>query len=410
MATKRGFSGWRSISKVEESSYDGGATIASTFRNAADPMQLVVELEDGTNLVGTEAEEANEQDILAKHSEGGEDLPRLRPNEAALYLAYLLGNVNQSPANEPASGYYTHTITPHAKTFTNGAQDGSSTPLTSLTVEDTSSFPSTGTIVNEDTGNEGAYTGKTATTFTGLTGDAASDNWGDDQSLHRRQPDHDYLLPSFSVLDYPGAAVKQQWDGCILQRFEIQGGRKGFVRAAGRIMGSGTLSNPGTSRPSELSEVYLKMGDITFNIGGTWDGRSFSSGTDISSKVRSFRWAGENIIPDDLVYEAAGGQQMARAERLQRRQTLQLEVEFSGLTEQNYVLSQTQLNLEIDMVGSSGSYGVKLIFPQFRFNTLPIAGTTGVLVRTQDAAIQQHSNYGSFFAQVINQQTDYLHA
>ena len=410
MTTKRGFSGWRSISKVEESTYDSAAAIGSTFRNAADPLNLQVELADGTELVGSEAEEANEQDILARHVEGPEELPRIRPNEAALYLAYLEGNLNQSPVNEPAAGYYTHTITPFAKSFTNGAQDGTTIPLTVLTVEDTSSFPSTGTIVNEATSNIAAYSGKTATTFTGLTGAATNDNWADDQGLHLEQPDEDYLLPSFTVLDHIGAALKKQWPGCMMQRFELSADRKGFVRGAGRIIGSGTNTSPGTARPAEITEVYLKMGDCNFNIAGTFNGRTFSGGTDINAKVRSFRWAGENEIPDELVYLPGGGQKMGRAERLRRRHALNLVVEFSDHTEENYVLNQTNLNLEINMVGASGSYAVKLIFPQFRFNTMPVSGGSGVLLRTQEAAVQQHSNYGAFMAVVQNQQSGYLHA
>ena len=408
MATKRGFSGWRAISKLEESAFDTAQTIGSTFRNAADPLNLQVELADGTELVGSEAEEADEQQVLSQRVTGPEDIPRLRPNEAALYLGFLLGNLNQSPVNEPASGYYTHTITPFPKTFLNGAQDGSTLPLTTITVEDTSSFPSSGSIVVESSSNTWTYTGKTATTFTGVN--SCSDNIPDNTGVHLLQPDNDYLLPSFTVLDYLGAALKKQWAGCMMQQVEISGARKGFVRMAGQIVGSGTATSPGTSRPAELTETYLKLGDATFTIAGTFDGTTFSGGTAINAKVRSFRWVGENEIPDELVFEPNGGAQMARAERLRRRMSLQLEVEFDDSTEEDYVINETNLNLIINLAGASGSWAVKLIFPQFRFQTFPTQGGVGVLVRTLDAAVQQHSNYGSFMAQVINKTVDYLHA
>ena len=152
------------------------------------------------------------------------------------------------------------------------------------------------------------------------------------------------------------------------------------------------------------------MGDCTITIGGTFDGRTFSGGTSLNTKVRSFRWSCDHELPDDLLYEAGGGQQIQRAERLRRRQTLQLVAEFSDHTEMDYVTNQTELNLQINMVGASGSYGVKLIFPQFRVNTTPPSGGTGVLLRTLEAALQRDSNYDSFFAQVINKQVDYLHA
>ena len=407
MATKRGFSGWRAISKVEESTYDAGATIASTFRNAADPLNVTVELSDGTDLIGTEAEAADEQDILCKRAVGAEALPKLRPNEAALYLAYAFGNLNQSPANEPASSYYTHTITPAAATYTNGAQDGTGAALTSLTVEDTSSWPSAGSFVNAATETAFAYTGKTATTFTGCS---MNESIADDALITRLQPDNDYTLPSFSILDYIGAAYKKQFDGCMVQSFEIAADRKGFIRGAAQIVGSGTVSNPSTSRPTELAEVYLKIGDANINIAGTFNGRTFTSGTDINAKVKGFRWSVENDIPDDLVYGVGGGQVRTKAERLRRRQSLQVMFEFEDMTEQAYVTAQTNLNLEINLAGASGSYAVNLYFPQMRFVSSPVSGGTGVLMTSQDAAIQQHATYGSVMAKVINQQVDYLHA
>ena len=407
MATKRGFDGWRAISKVEESSYDTDATIASTFRNDADPLNVAVELVDGTDLVGTEAEAANEQDILSKSGGGSESLPRLRPNEAALYLAYLFGNLNQSPINEPASGYYTHTITPGPVSYLTSAQDGSGAAVTTLNVEDTSSWPSAGTLVTAASGTEWAYTGKTATTFTGVS---ITDTMLDDALVSLKQPDNDYSLPSFTVLDYIGGTYKKQFSGCLMQSFEIAADRKGFIRAAGAITASGTISNPSTSRPTELTEVYLKIGDANVNIGGTWNGRAFTSGTDINAKVKGFRWSGENDIPDDLNYGVGGGQVRTKGERLRRRQSLQVMLEFEDMTEQDYVTSQTALNLEINLAGATGSYAVNLYFPQIKFNTLPVSGGVGVLMTTLDAAVQQNATYGSITAVVINQQVDYLHA
>ena len=410
MATKRGFTGWRSISKVEESSYDSAATIAATYRNAGDPMQLKVELQDSTDLVGSEAELADEQDILARRSEGDEELPRLRPNEAAIFFAYFLGNLNESPADEPGSGYQTHTITPAPTTFTDGAQDGSGTPLTSLDVEDTSSWPSSGTLVNPATGNEATFSGKTSTSFTGLSGDAAGDSWSDDAAVHILQPDNDYTLPSFTVLDYPGGAYKRQWTGCMLPSLRVEGDRRGFVRAGARIIGSGSYTTPSTSRPTELTEVYLRVGDADVNIGGNWNGRSWSSGTSLNAKVRGFRWEGTNEIPDELIYAIGGADKPTRAERSRRRQSLSLDLEFDDTTEIDYVTAQTDLNLQINLQGASGSYGVNLIWPQVRFTAADITGGVGVLLRGSDLAVQQDGTYGSFHVQVINQQTDYLHA
>jgi hypothetical protein len=228
--------------------------------------------------------------------------------------------------------------------------------------------------------------------------------------LYRKQPDYDYLLPSFTVLDYIGASLKRQWTGMMLPSLEISGSRKGFVRASARYLGSGSYTEPATARPSELSEVYLKMGDCTLTIAGTFNGRTFSGGTSLNAKVRSFRWRCDLETPDELLYLAGGGKKMGRAERVRRRQDLQVVVEFDDHTEYTYVIDQTSLNLQINMVGASGSYGVKLIYPQFRFTTMPISGGTGVLIRSLDAAVQRHSDYDSFFAQVTNKEVDYLHA
>ena len=408
MATYRGFTGWRSISKVEEAAYNTAATIASTYRNAVDPINLVVELADSTELVGTEAEEADAQEIVALHSEGAETLPRLRPNEAALFLAYFFGNLNQSPVNEPASTYYTHTITPRPVTFTTSAQDGSGVALTTINVEDTSSWPATGTLYVEASGNTWTYGGKTATSFTSVG--SCTDNLADNTALHLNQPDYDYLLPSFTVLDYPGAALKKQWPGCLLRSVEIAGERKGFVRLVAQIVGSGTTTSPATARPAELTEVYLKVGDATVTRGGTWNGTVFTGGTSINAACRSFRWSATQDIPDDLVYLMGGSTQMGRGERLRRSQTLQVVLEFSDDTEKAFVLDQTNMNLQINLAGASGSYAVKLIFPSITFSSVSMAGGTGVLLETLDAAVFHETTYGSVFAQVVNKEVDYLHA
>jgi hypothetical protein len=270
------------------------------------------------------------------------------------------------------------------------------------------SWPSAGSFTNPASGNTWTYSGKTATTFTGVN--SCTDNIADNQMVYRKQPDYDYLLPSFTVLDYIGASFKRQWPGQMIRQLEISGQRKGFVRATAQYLGSGTYTEPATARPSELTEVYLKMGDCSLTIAGTWNGRTFSGGTSLNTKVRSFTWTCANELPDDLLYEAGGGQQIQRAERLRRRQTLQLAMEFADHTELTYVTGQTSLNLLIDMVGASGSYGVQLIFPQFRFNAAPISGGTGVLLRSMEAGVQRHSSYDSFMAKVFNKQVDYLHA
>ena len=408
MATYRGFTGWRSISKVEEAAYDTAATIAATYRNAADPMNLVVELADSTELVGSAAEEVNDQEIMALHSEGAETLPRLRPNEAALFLAFFFGNLNQSPANEPAANYYTHTITPRPVTFTTSAQDGSVVPLTTIAVEDTSSWPATGTLYVEASGNTWTYGGKTATSFT--TVNSCNDNLANNTALHLKQPDYDYLLPSFTVLDYIGAALKKQWPGCLLQSLGIAGERKGFVRLTAQIVGSGTTTSPATARPAEVTEVYLKVGDATVTRGGTWNGTVFSGGTSINAACRSFDWSVSQDIPDDLVYLMGGSTKMGRGERLRRSQTLKMVLEFNSDTEKAFVLDQTNMNFQINLAGATGSYAVKLIFPSITFKGIQMTGETGVLVETMDASVFHHTTYGSMFAQVINKQVDYLHA
>ncbi len=408
MATYRGFTGWRSISKVEEAAYNTAATIAATYRNAADPINMVVELADSTELVGSAAEEANEQEIVALHSEGGETLPRLRPNEAALFLAFFFGNLNQSPASEPAADYYTHTITPRPVTFTTSAQDGSGVALTTIEVEDTSSWPATGTLYVEASGNTWTYGGKTATSFT--TVNSCTDNLANNTALHLNQPDYDYLLPSFTVLDYPGAALKKQWPGCLLRSIGISGERKGFVRLTAQIVGSGTTTSPATARPAEITEVYLKVGDATVTRGGTWNGTVFSGGTSINAACRSFDWSATQDIPDELVYLMGGSTQMVRGERLRRSQSLKVVLEFNSDTEKAFVLSQTNMNLQINLAGATGSYAVKLIFPSITFKAIQMAGGTGVLLETLDASVFHQTTYGSMFAQVINKQVDYLHA
>ena len=407
MATQRGFNSWFTADLPEETSYGTAQTIDSTSfieKCNGEPFELVAIMEDGTTLIGASAEEATEQTIVAWEARASREF-RFRLNTLAMVAAYGMGNISHV-ADEPSAGYYTHTITPFPKTFLSAAYVTTPVPSTEVNVDDTGSFPATGTLIFEDDLEEWSYTSKTATAF-----DAASlpsNNHADNVPVHLKFDTDTLVLPSMTAGGYFGG-VTSQYPGVLVSSFTLRASKKAFATISTDLVGRGNYTSPAITKPTAITdESYLKAGDCTITRVGTWDGRTFSGGTAISAAVNSLEWTWNNNLDDTADYVFGGGLYRGRGERTRRTQTVKLAVELEDLTYLGYLTGQTSVNLNVVFAGSA-SYSASLVFPQLKMVGTPITGGTGILLTSADAAVQQHATYGSAQLTIVNKKSGYVH-
>jgi len=289
------------------------------------------------------------------------------------------------------------------------------------TVDDTGSFPATGTLIFDEDSEEITYTSKAATQFNFSSGIAAdkADNGG----VRLKQNTRTMTLPSMTVLDAISGTLYKQWTGVLVNSLTLSGTRKDWVKLSADLVGSGTVTTPGapTKATALTDEAFLKAGDCTvfwgdgntmFYSGAAWQATIWDTSNDaeISSSIRSFNWTFNNNLDDTDDYLMGGGVYRERGEVGRRTQTLSMELEMADTTWLTLMSGQTLTDVKIAMTGPSGSYSATLHLPRVYLTGHVIGGGTGIVVTTNEIAIQQHATYGSCMLTVVNQKNGYLHS
>ena len=399
MATNRGFAGWRAFG--HESTFDTADTVDVTENYiGGDPLTLATDLVDDADQVNS-LEEITDLEEMGRDV-GGVHEQRATPNGLAWWLAYCLGNISTAGSNP-----YTHSITPFPKTFTSVAH-GLGTETT-LTVDDTASFPSAGTLVLIDD-TEVTYTGKTATTFTGCSQPHSA--LADNEAVRLIANQVPMTLPSMTVLEEVGDPTNQrQYAGVVVSDTVVSISKKQFMTIAATLLGSGTMTwETAVSRPSILSESFLKASSGTLHYNGSWDGRTFTTGgTTIDANVIDFVWNLNNNMEGDEGYLFNGGLVRGRAENVRRSQSVTMNIEFTGAAPdyQAAQLAGTQFAFRLYVTGT-GSFSFEVVFPVLQILSSNISGGTDVMSQTLECKVLEDPTWGSVEATVVNSVTGYL--
>jgi hypothetical protein len=218
----------------------------------------------------------------------------------------------------------------------------------------------------------------------------------------------DFSVKTFSALDLFTTTFYQAYHNCAVNSFELSTQRKGWLQLTAQIIGSGKIASTGVTVGSlgaaPTMGPALKAGDLkifrSVDAGTTLPGTYAQgtedlpgSATDISAKIRSFRWAYDNGLLADDAFEPGSGLFRARGERERRSQSLSFDVEFEDSTYLDYVTSENVVALEFDFTtatlagGSTVYYGMNLLFPMTKVQVVNVTGGVGTLIASCTAKV-----------------------
>ena len=331
------------------------------FRVSSESLNLVLDLQDDTDLIGGK-EEATEQEIIAKRVEGAIDQPRAKPHTVATICGFALGAV--SSASDASNGRI-HTFTPVESYSTNGLDLPSF-----MAVEDYRSFYQrlfTGLMVDSFTlsGDRKGYVQLSSS----VIGSGRVFTWSTDLSGQAEQASEPWLKLGYCKVWLHTAANTGAFDG--------------------------------TDSQSKASD----------DLSGTT--------ASLDSRIRSFTWSYNNNISTDDLYRFNGGLVMTAGERTRRSQTLSFVIEADGSTSTDFLdrlENQTQGAAEFELFNTSDTiasgtsyYGINITFPLLQFEQVSMTGGPGdKIVINLDCKVLQDSTYGSVRLLVHNAVTDYL--
>ncbi len=234
-------------------------------------------------------------------------------------------------------------------------------------------------------------------------------------------------LDSVTMWEGTPAYGNKEFPGICCTQVEIDFERGEYCNAAYTLSGDGSeaagddLSGIGVDN---ASEVYLKYGDVTVNIGGTYSEAagvgSIAAPTDISALVRSGKITINNgaervfAFGEGDIYSSGMVKGDMKADDYC---TIELEIEPADSTYLDYLLAETEGELEILIQGASMGgaeaaqyYTVHFLFPLTRIveDSLDKDGSTQIAPLKFMALKHTTVAYPVWQAQVINKVVAYL--
>lgn len=164
------------------------------------------------------------------------------------------------------------------------------------------------------------------------------------------------------------------------------------------------------SFPSRILETPLRVAQLTFKLGGHWDGSAFRGGRTLDAEVKSVEWHFANN--GDCEFVPGGGNDYAgRYIRQGREQTLKLDREFRDYILQQYIDDNETFGVYILAEGavfdSPHKYQVEIIFPSVGIISSPISVDGKRLAEAGDMRVLEQSPYSSVIVKVKNLQSQY---
>lgn len=162
--------------------------------------------------------------------------------------------------------------------------------------------------------------------------------------------------------------------------------------------------------PARVVETPLRVSELKFVIGGTWNGTTFVGGREMGPEINSIEHKLSNN--GNVEYTpGASGAYASRYFRDGREQTLVLDREFRDYILRNYMKTNETFGCQILAegmeFGGGNKYGVELIFPKLGVLESPVSVNGKRLGEKGDMAVLQDDTYGSIIVKVKNLQTSY---
>jgi len=235
-----------------------------------------------------------------------------------------------------------------------------------------------------------------------------------------------FTVKTFSAVDLYTASIYRTYHNVAVDSFELSTSRKGWASLSAQVVGSGKTATSGETVGSfgaaPTMGPALKAGDckifLSVDAGTTLPG-TYAQGTedlpgsasDISAKIRNFRWQYANNLISDDAFEPGSGLYRARAERDRRAQSLSFDIEFEDNTYLGYLTSQNTLAIEFDFTSATLAgagtvyYGANILFPMLKLTSAVVSGGVGSLVVSCEAIVMDDGTNPTVQATVFDVNT-----
>lgn len=164
------------------------------------------------------------------------------------------------------------------------------------------------------------------------------------------------------------------------------------------------------SFPSRVVETPLRVSEVTFKLGGKWDGSDFQGGRELNAEVNSIEWNYNNN--GEITYGlGAGGAYANRYFRPARTQILKLDREFRNYIIQNHIDENDDFGVEILTEGAiyddPHKYQSRIVFPKVGVISAPLSVGGKRIAEAGDMHVLEDDTYGSVITKTKNLQSTY---
>jgi hypothetical protein len=161
--------------------------------------------------------------------------------------------------------------------------------------------------------------------------------------------------------------------------------------------------------PNRVEEPPLKVSQLTVNIGGRWNGSSFTGGYSPAAEIRRLLWSFQNNLSPERT--PGGGDFANRAFRTGREQKLSFDRDFRDFLMAQSLKDNDYFGIYLKAVGpefeAGVPYQVEIIFPRVAATAAPVQVSQRRLSEGVEFAVLEDDTYGSVIVQVQNLVSSY---
>lgn len=162
--------------------------------------------------------------------------------------------------------------------------------------------------------------------------------------------------------------------------------------------------------PARVSETPLRVSELTFSLGGAWDGSAIQGGRDLGAEINSIEHSLSNNGAVEFTL-GGSGDYASQYFRDGRTQTLSLDREFRDYIVRNYMTGNETFAACITAQGaeyeSGHNYEVQIVFPRLGVLKAPVTANGKRLAEKGDMTVLEDDTYGSVIVTVKNLQQYY---
>ena len=161
--------------------------------------------------------------------------------------------------------------------------------------------------------------------------------------------------------------------------------------------------------PDRVEEPPLKVSRLMVNLGGRWNGSSFTGGHSLTSELRRIIWNFQNNLSPDRT--PGCGDWANRAFRTGREQKLTFDRDFRDFLLSQRLKDNDYFGIYMQAAGPEFEtgipYQVEIIFPRVAVTAAPVRVAQRRLAEEVEFAVLEDDTYGSVIVQVQNQVSAY---